>query len=112
MLTGLHRCEFLPKRSNRVHGIFVTHSHYDHALDVAYIAQKTGAPLFGSSSTLNLGRGTCIPDEHRNCFDNGPCIPEEKFNRFVRGEGMKIGAFEVVPVPSKHFAADSLMAFD
>jgi glyoxylase-like metal-dependent hydrolase (beta-lactamase superfamily II) len=67
---------FKTVHANRVRGIFVTHSHYDHALDVAYIAQKTGAPLFCSRSTLNLGRRACIPDEHRNRFDKGPCNPK------------------------------------
>jgi glyoxylase-like metal-dependent hydrolase (beta-lactamase superfamily II) len=39
---------------NRVRGIFVTHSHYDHAFDVAYTTKKTQATLYGSRSTLNI----------------------------------------------------------
>ncbi|MEO2090627.1 MAG: MBL fold metallo-hydrolase [Gemmataceae bacterium] len=42
---------------DRLKAIFVAHSHYDHALDVAYVAKKTGAVLHGSESTLNVGRG-------------------------------------------------------
>src|SRR5262249_62402903 len=37
--------------------LFVSHSHYDHALDVAYIANETDATLYGSPSTCNIGRG-------------------------------------------------------
>ena len=37
--------------------LFVAHSHYDHAFDVAHVAKKTGAKLHGSVSTLNIGRG-------------------------------------------------------
>ncbi|GJH08285.1 MBL fold metallo-hydrolase [Caballeronia novacaledonica] len=74
--------------AHRVRGVFVTHSHYDHALDAVYIARRTGAPLFGSSSTLNLGRGERIS--------------EDRLNRFVRGERMTVGKFEVTAVPAKH----------
>ena len=28
-------------------GVCQSHSHYDHALDIAYIAQRTGAKLYG-----------------------------------------------------------------
>ena len=38
-------------------GIVTTHSHYDHALDAAMLARLTTCKLFGSISTLNLGRG-------------------------------------------------------
>ena len=37
--------------------MFIAHSHHDHALDVAYIAKRTGARVYGSDSTLNLARG-------------------------------------------------------
>lgn len=34
--------------------ILVTHGHYDHLTDVPYIADKTGAMVFGSESHLNM----------------------------------------------------------
>ena len=46
---------------NRLQAVFASHSHYDHALDIAYIAQRTGAKLYGSSSTLNIGQGANLP---------------------------------------------------
>ena len=46
---------------NRLQAVFASHSHYDHALDIAYIAQRTGAKLYGSSSTLNIGKGANLP---------------------------------------------------
>lgn len=46
-------------------GLFVAHSHYDHALDSAYVAGTTGATLYGSRSTQALGRGERLED-HRN----------------------------------------------
>ena len=35
---------------DRLRAIFLSHTHYDHALDAAYIAQKTGADLYGTVS--------------------------------------------------------------
>ncbi|MGW6120823.1 MBL fold metallo-hydrolase [Nocardia sp. NPDC055165] len=37
------------------------HSHYDHALDSAYVAQHTGAILVGSESTAQIGHGADLP---------------------------------------------------
>jgi L-ascorbate metabolism protein UlaG (beta-lactamase superfamily) len=42
---------------DRLRAVFVSHSHYDHALDVATIANQTGAKVYGSLSTLNIARG-------------------------------------------------------
>ncbi|MCL2543687.1 MAG: hypothetical protein FWE71_14690 [Nocardioidaceae bacterium] len=39
------------------------HSHYDHALDSAVVAQRTGATLVGGSSTAHIGRGGGLPPE-------------------------------------------------
>lgn len=51
--------------------LFVAHSHYDHALDCAYVARKTGAILYGSSSTMNVGRGGDVPEKQMVEFDHG-----------------------------------------
>jgi L-ascorbate metabolism protein UlaG (beta-lactamase superfamily) len=37
--------------------LMVIHSHHDHALDSARVAQKKGAVLIGSESTANIARG-------------------------------------------------------
>ena len=42
---------------DRLRAIFLSHTHYDHALDAAYIAQKTGADLYGTVSAKNIGLG-------------------------------------------------------
>lgn len=47
-------------RARPLHAVFVAHSHYDHALDSAVIADLTQATLYGSPSTLNLGHGAGI----------------------------------------------------
>ncbi len=40
--------------------ILITHTHFDHALDLPYIAQKTGATIIGTESTYNYARSSGI----------------------------------------------------
>jgi len=37
--------------------VLVAHSHYDHAMDAAVVAQKTESLLLGTNSTANIGHG-------------------------------------------------------
>jgi L-ascorbate metabolism protein UlaG (beta-lactamase superfamily) len=41
----------------RLAGVVVLHSHYDHALDAPVVAKVSGARLIGSASTAQIGRG-------------------------------------------------------
>jgi L-ascorbate metabolism protein UlaG (beta-lactamase superfamily) len=41
----------------RVEALVCVHSHFDHALDAAVVARRTGAVLAGGLSTANIGRG-------------------------------------------------------
>ena len=79
---------------DRVKGIFVAHSHYDHALDVAYVARRTGATLYGSASTLNIGRGGRVP--------------EGQLTLFEPGRDVELGGFRVRVLPSKHSPGNAL----
>ncbi|GIZ43157.1 hypothetical protein CKM354_000639500 [Cercospora kikuchii] len=45
----------------RCDGIFVAHSHYDHALDAPEVAKLLGSRIYGSDSTLNIARGSGYP---------------------------------------------------
>ena len=47
---------------NRIQAVVVSHSHFDHSIDAPYFAGETGAFLFGSPSTLNVGRGAGLPE--------------------------------------------------
>ena len=47
---------------SRANFILVTHTHYDHILDVPYIARKTGAIVIGTESTANVLRAYGLPD--------------------------------------------------
>lgn len=56
---------------SKIDSIFVSHSHYDHALDLAYLAQKFDSHIYGSSSTVNIGRGADMREEKMTCFKSG-----------------------------------------
>ena len=72
----------------RLKGLFVAHSHYDHALDVAYVVKKTEAKLYGSASTLNIGRGGNLSEEQMVLYEPG--------------KEVKLGQFVVTVLKSKH----------
>ena len=76
---------------NRLQGVFASHSHYDHALDIAYIAQRTGAKLYGSISTLNIGRGAGLTADQLQLYQ-----PKKVLH---------IGQFSIMVLPSKHTPA-------
>lgn len=76
------------EKMERLKALFITHSHYDHSFDVPYIAKKTKAKLYGSASTLNVGRGGDVP--------------EEQLVQFEAGKDYKVGQFTVTVVKSKH----------
>jgi L-ascorbate metabolism protein UlaG (beta-lactamase superfamily) len=72
--------------------LLVSHSHLDHALDAAMIAQKTGARLVGSLSTRQIGLGGGLPDD--------------RIQVIVPGETMTVGDFAVTAFQSLHSPDD------
>ena len=67
----------------KVDGLFVAHSHYDHAFDVAYVAEKTGATIHGSRSTWNIAAGGNVPESRRKIFKAGQRYGFGKFTVIV-----------------------------
>lgn len=72
----------------KLDALIVTHSHYDHAMDCAQVANRTGATIYGSSSTANIARGGGVPE-------NKVVIPAD-------GETRNIGRFRITFVHTKH----------
>lgn len=66
----------------------VLHSHFDHAMDVAVVAQKTGAQLLGSASTAMVGRGGGLP--------------ESRITTIKTHHPYRFGQFTVQFVPASH----------
>jgi L-ascorbate metabolism protein UlaG (beta-lactamase superfamily) len=67
--------------------VFVAHSHHDHALDSPYVAYRTGAILFGSASTLWIGKGS---------------RERPRMQLFDHGDVFSIGDFRITVVRGRH----------
>ncbi len=72
----------------RLKAVFTAHSHYDHALDAPYFARYCNAGLYGSFSTLNIGRGAGLN--------------EKQLHLYSPGKEMAFGKFRVTILNSKH----------
>lgn len=72
--------------------LFVAHSHFDHALDSAVVAQTTGADLFGSRSTLRIAESQ----------DFDPA----RYRLIETGTPVQVGRFTVTAIPAEHSAGD------
>lgn len=78
--------------------ILHSHSHFNHTLDMPYIARKTGAVVIGTESTTNLARAGGVPEAQL---------------RTVRGgEDYEFGWFSVKVLPSLHSALNGKLYFD
>ena len=50
-------------RMRRLAAIIPVHSHFDHAMDVGAIANRTSASVLGSESTAAIARGAGVPED-------------------------------------------------
>lgn len=74
----------------RLDAVLPVHSHYDHALDSAAVAARTGAVLLGGGSTMQLA--TELPDGQRRAI--------------APGETERFGAWTLEVVESRHCPPD------
>ena len=82
----------IDSRVKRADYILVTHTHYDHVLDVPHIALKTGATVIGTESTENVMRAYGVP--------------EKQLITVRGGEDYDFGVVSVKVIPSLHSALD------
>jgi L-ascorbate metabolism protein UlaG (beta-lactamase superfamily) len=68
------------------------HTHFDHALDSALVAERTGAQLVGGESAANVGRGHGLTADRLVLADSGTPI--------------RLGAFDITLVKSRHSPPD------
>lgn len=81
-------------RVGKIDLLFITHSHYDHSLDAAAIARRTGATIVGSPSTQQIAFG-------------GGVVAER--TRLVKpGESFNAGDFRVTVFRSLHSPGDRI----
>jgi L-ascorbate metabolism protein UlaG (beta-lactamase superfamily) len=72
--------------------VLVTHTHYDHILDVPHIALKTRAAVIGTESTENVMRAYAIP--------------EQQLITVRGGEDYQFSSFSLKVIPSIHSPLD------
>jgi L-ascorbate metabolism protein UlaG (beta-lactamase superfamily) len=77
---------------SRLVAVVPVHTHIDHALDAALVADRTGAPLVGGESAANVGRGYGLP--------------EDRIVVAVSGEPIALGVFDVTLIESHHCPPD------
>tara|TARA_R110002072_G_scaffold64203_8_gene159958 strand:+ start:52945 stop:53838 length:894 start_codon:yes stop_codon:yes gene_type:complete len=75
------------KKLNKIKGIFTSHTHYDHVLDLNSLQQLTKAKVFGSSSTK---------------FILNSSLKRDKFQQIKAGDIISIGDFKITIMPSSH----------
>jgi L-ascorbate metabolism protein UlaG (beta-lactamase superfamily) len=67
-------------RMRRLAAIIPVHSHYDHAMDIGAIANRTSASILGSESTAQIARGAGVPEDQIDIAKSGN---EYSFGRFT-----------------------------
>ncbi|EME63336.1 beta-lactamase domain-containing protein [Amycolatopsis decaplanina DSM 44594] len=72
--------------------LFVAHSHHDHVMDAPDVVRLRGGTLYGSPSTLNVGRGAGLPDDSM-------CV-------IADGDQVKLGDFTVRVFEGRHSPGD------
>jgi L-ascorbate metabolism protein UlaG (beta-lactamase superfamily) len=77
---------------DRLDAVLPVHSHFDHAMDSAAVAVRTGARLVGGTSTAFLGRGAGLPEDRITV-----CVP---------GEPLPVGAWTLTLIRSQHCPPD------
>jgi hypothetical protein len=75
-------------RMDRLAAIIPVHSHFDHAMDIGHIANRTSAVILGSESTANIARGEGVP--------------VDQYQILADGETRQFGEFTIKLLASTH----------
>lgn len=87
-------------RMRRLAAIIPVHTHFDHAMDIGAIANRSSASILGSASSVQVGRGAGVPDDQLVIVDNSAEYTFGNFTvRFVRSLHAPIGWNGTVPLP-------------
>jgi L-ascorbate metabolism protein UlaG (beta-lactamase superfamily) len=72
---------------DRLDAVMPVHTHFDHAMDSAVVADRTGAALVGGASAAQIGRGGGLPDERLVVVTPGSPLPFGSFDlTLIEGE--------------------------
>ena len=75
-------------RMRRLAAIIPVHGHFDHAMDVGAIANRSSASIVGSESTAQLARGAGVPEDQISIAEDGASY--------------EFGAFRVTLIAARH----------
>jgi L-ascorbate metabolism protein UlaG (beta-lactamase superfamily) len=76
----------------RLEAVLPVHTHFDHAMDTAVVAERTGAKVVGGGSAAQVGRGHGLPDE--------------RLVVATPGKPISLGAYDVTLTDSRHCPPD------
>ena len=82
--------ETIDRHIPRADYIILSHSHFNHAMDMPYVAKRTGAVVIGTESTCNIALNGGVPDEQIHAVKGG--------------EDYQYKAFSLRVIPSLHSA--------
>jgi L-ascorbate metabolism protein UlaG (beta-lactamase superfamily) len=77
---------------DRLEAVLPVHTHFDHAMDSAAVADRTGAAIVGGASAAQIGRGGGLPDDRLVVVTPGSPVP--------------LGSFDVTLVEGEHCPPD------
>lgn len=72
----------------RLSGILISHTHFDHIVDLKTVVNKRNIPVYGPKNTVAIAKAMGIIETRPNVFKNG-----ESFN---------LGAFKITPFKIEH----------
>ncbi|MET8122990.1 MBL fold metallo-hydrolase [Micromonospora sp. NPDC005189] len=68
------RTDVIDPRVDRATTVLVTHTHWDHFMDVPYIAKRTGARVFGTLTAYHLGLAYGVPSTQLSTVKGGEVL--------------------------------------
>jgi L-ascorbate metabolism protein UlaG (beta-lactamase superfamily) len=78
--------------ARRLEAVMPVHTHFDHVMDSAVVAERTGAKVVGGTSARQVGRGHGLPDD--------------RLVVVTPGEPISIGAYDVTLIEARHCPPD------
>ena len=77
---------------DRLEAVLPVHTHYDHAMDSAVVAERSGARMVGGTSAAEVGRGHGLADD--------------RIVVATRGQPISLGAYDVTLIEAEHCPPD------
>jgi L-ascorbate metabolism protein UlaG (beta-lactamase superfamily) len=77
---------------DRLDAVLPVHTHFDHAMDSAVVAERTGSLVVGGTSAVQVGRGYGLP--------------EARLVVAKSGEPISFGAYDVTLIEARHCPPD------